>query len=198
MEFIYILNNSLNLNMLLRLMLFYFLITYASFVFTFNTSYIAATAHLDATRSGFIISLFFLAIMAPGFMLNAIIRWLGSAVNLWSLIVMGAGLLLMSLPHPSFAKLATGAILTGLGYGVMQPIIYDKAATNSPPKEATNYTISAGSCIGTLSLSVVLRCKVKKTFRIYATIGQNNFIFCIFVYSLGVCLPVFGAPAVEN
>ena len=70
----------------------------------------------------------------------------------------------------------------------------------SDPKSdvATNYTISAGSCIGTLSLSVVLRCKVKKTFRIYATIGQNNFIFCIFVYSLGVCLPVFGAPAVEN
>ena len=50
---------------------------------------------------------------------------------------MTIGLLLMALPHTSMIKLTTGAILTGLGYGVMQPIVYDKAATNSPPNLAT-------------------------------------------------------------
>ena len=30
-----------------------------------------------------------------------------------------------------------GVILAGLGYGVMQPIIYDKAATIAPPQAAT-------------------------------------------------------------
>jgi MFS family permease len=50
---------------------------------------------------------------------------------------MSIGLLLMSLPRPTAATLTIGAILTGLGYGVMQPIIYDKAATNAPPHLST-------------------------------------------------------------
>ena len=33
--------------------------------------------------------------------------------------------------------LIAGVILTGLGYGVMQPIIYDKAAIIAPPHLAT-------------------------------------------------------------
>ena len=50
---------------------------------------------------------------------------------------MGAGLVVMSMAHHTTLTLAVGAVLTGLGYGVMQPIIYDKAATNSPPRLAT-------------------------------------------------------------
>ena len=128
---------SLNLRIILGLMLFYFAITFMSLIVTFNTSYLVADAGLRSSDAGVLISLFFLAIMAPGFILNRIINLLGSAVNLWSLIVMGLGLVLMSLPHPSFTLLAVGAILAGLGYGVMQPIIYDKAATNAPPHLST-------------------------------------------------------------
>ena len=157
-------------------MLFYFLITYCSLVVTFNTSYIAASAHLDATRSGFIISLFFLAIMAPGFVLNAVIRWLGNAVNLWSLIVMGAGLLLMSLPHPSFSKLATGANLAGLGYGVMQPIVYDKAATNSPPSEAT-LALSLVMAVNYLAI-VVAPFLIEATNRVFHTSSYRFAFLC--------------------
>lgn len=128
---------ALNRGVIVGLMCFYFAITYASLVVTFNTSYLAAEAGMSDTQSGIIISLFFLAIMAPGFALNKIIALLGAQTNLWSLVAMGLGLLLMALPHPSMLKLTTGAILTGLGYGVMQPIVYDKAATNSPPNLAT-------------------------------------------------------------
>ena len=44
---------------------------------------------------------------------------------------------MMSLEEPKFSTLAIGAILTGLGYGVMQPLIYDRAATSSPPNLST-------------------------------------------------------------
>lgn len=128
---------GLNGRIIVGLMLFYFIITYASLVVTFNTSYLASEGGMSSSKSGLLISLFFLAIMAPGFVLNGIMNLLGKATNLWSLLVMGVGLLVMSLPHPSFFKLAVGAILTGLGYGVMQPLIYDKAATNSPPHLST-------------------------------------------------------------
>ena len=128
---------SINLGMILALMGFYFAITFLSLIVTFNTSYVVSDAKLHSSDSGVIISLFFLAIMAPGFILNSIIRLCGRWVNFWSLVVMGLGLIIMALPHSSFTLLALGATLAGFGYGVMQPIIYDKAATNSPPHLAT-------------------------------------------------------------
>ena len=128
---------SLNKRMIAGLMLFYFAITYLSLIVTFNTSYLTEQSGMPSTDAGIIISLFFLAIMAPGFILDSIVRWLGKGVNLWSLIVMGIGLVIMSTPRPTFVRLSFGAILVGLGYGVMQPIIYDKAATNAPPHLAT-------------------------------------------------------------
>lgn len=127
----------LNSKMIAGLVIFYFAITYTSLIVTYNTSYVASLAGLRSSDAGIVISLFFLAIMAPGFMLNRIVAIFGRLVNLWSLVAMSLGLLLMSLPHPSYITLALGAILTGLGYGVMQPIVYDKAATNAPPHLAT-------------------------------------------------------------
>ena len=135
---------TLNIKIIVGLVLFYFAITYTSLIVTYNTSYVASLAGMRSSEAGVIISLFFLAIMAPGFMLNRIIAIFGRAVNLWSLVAMCVGLLLMSLPHPTATSLTVGAILTGLGYGVMQPIIYDKAATNAPPH------------LSTLSLAIVM------------------------------------------
>ena len=128
---------TLNVKIIVGLVLFYFAITYTSLIVTYNTSYVASLAGMRSSEVGVIISLFFLAIMAPGFMLNRIIAIFGRTVNLWSLVAMCVGLLLMSIPHPTATTLTIGAILTGLGYGVMQPIIYDKAATNAPPHLST-------------------------------------------------------------
>lgn len=130
-------HDSLNIKAIIGLMAFYFVITYLSLVVTFNTSYLTTAAKLRDTDSSVIISLFFLAIMAPGFVLNRIVALLGRWVNFWSLVVMGCGLLIMSLHSPTMFSLSIGAILAGLGYGVMQPLIYDKAASNSPPHQAT-------------------------------------------------------------
>lgn len=128
---------TLNVKIIVGLVFFYFAITYASLIVTYNTSYVASLAGMKSSDAGIVISLFFLAIMAPGLMLNRIVAIFGRMTNLWSLVAMSIGLLLMSLPHPTYLTLASGAILTGLGYGVMQPIIYDKAATNAPPHLAT-------------------------------------------------------------
>lgn len=136
---------------IIGLMLFYFAITYLSLIVTFNTSYIAAKAGFDATKSGIIISIFFLSIMLPGLALNPIVRLLGRGVNFWSLVVMGCGLVVMSLPEPTLLRLSFGAALAGLGYGVMQPIIYDKAATNAPPSLST-YALSLVMAVNYLAI----------------------------------------------
>ncbi|KAA2651617.1 MFS transporter, partial [Alistipes onderdonkii] len=86
--------------------------------------------------SGVLISLFFLAIMLPGLFIDKIIRSLKRNVNLVALVLVCVGLLCVGVFHGK-AMLAFGALCTGLGYGIMQPVIYDKAATIAPPRSAT-------------------------------------------------------------
>ena len=128
---------TLNVRVVVLLMLFYFVITYCTLVVTFNTSYLAAAGGMNSSDAGLLISLFFLAIMAPGFVLNGIKHLFGRTTNFWSLAIMGSGLIVMSLEEPKFSSLSIGAILAGLGYGVLQPLIYDRAANSSPPNLST-------------------------------------------------------------
>ena len=74
--------------------------------------------------------------MLPGFFLSPIIRRLRGSVNLVSLIMICAGLLFIGLFKAHFWLIA-GCTLVGLGYGIIQPIIYDKAAAAAPPQLAT-------------------------------------------------------------
>lgn len=61
---------------------------------------------------------------------------LRGSVNLVSLIMICAGLLFIGLFKAHFWLIA-GCTLVGLGYGIIQPIIYDKAAAAAPPQLAT-------------------------------------------------------------
>ena len=53
-----------------------------------------------------------------------------------SLGLVCAGLLCVGIFRDK-TMLVVGALLTGFGYGVIQPVIYDKAATIAPPRSAT-------------------------------------------------------------
>ena len=83
-----------------------------------------------------LISLFFLAIMVPGLFIDKIIRRLTRSVNLVSLALICAGLLCVGIFRDK-TMLVVGALCAGFGYGVIQPVIYDKAATIAPPRSAT-------------------------------------------------------------
>ena len=117
------------------LMAFYFFVTYAVLVVTFYASFLI-DCKIDSWFSGVLISLFFLAIMLPGLFIANIIRSLKRNVNLVALVLVCVGLLCVGVFHGK-AMLAFGALCTGLGYGIMQPVIYDKAATIAPPRSAT-------------------------------------------------------------
>ena len=118
------------------LMLFYFFATYAVLAVAFYASFLIDDYKIDSSFSGVLISLFFLAIMLPGLFIDKIIGRLKQNVNLVSLGLICAGLLCVGIFRDR-AMLAVGALLTGFGYGVIQPVIYDKAATIAPPRSAT-------------------------------------------------------------
>ena len=115
---------------------FYFLATFLALAITFYISFLVDPHGNRNSFSGFLISLIFLAIMLPGFFLSPIIRRLRSNVNLISLVMICAGLLFIGLFKAHFWLIA-GCTLVGLGYGIIQPIIYDKAAVAAPPQSAT-------------------------------------------------------------
>ena len=118
------------------LMGFYFFATYAVLAVAFYASFLVDDYKIDSSFSGVLISLFFLAIMLPGLFIDKIIGWLKQDVNLVSLGLVCAGLLCVGIFHGK-ALLVVGVLLTGFGYGVMQPVVYDKAATIAPPRSAT-------------------------------------------------------------
>ena len=129
-------NTRTDYRKLAGLMLFYLFITYAVLVITYDLPFLVEHNHLPSSLSGWLISLFFLAIMLPGFFLGAIIRRFGSNTNLLSLLLISLGLGLFGFAHTAW-QMVVAALLAGLGYGVMQPIIYDKTATIAPPQSAT-------------------------------------------------------------
>lgn len=121
---------------LVGLMLFYFFITYSVLAIAFYAAFLVDDYKIQSSFSGVLISLFFLAIMLPGLFIDRIIRVLKENVNLVSLGAVCVGLLCVGIFRDK-TMLVVGALLSGLGYGVMQPVIYDKAATIAPPRSAT-------------------------------------------------------------
>lgn len=121
---------------LVGLMAFYGLITYLVIIVSFNLPFLMKEYHFDTGASGFIISLFFLAIMLPGFFLNPVLSFLGSLTKFTSLVSIAIGLLLVLLSSSEWV-LAVGTVFIGLGYGVMQPVIYDQTTRVADASRAT-------------------------------------------------------------
>lgn len=127
---------GIHIRHLVRLMLFYGLVTYAVLAVAFNLPFLMEAHHFSSGDSGLMISLFFLAIMAPGFLLDDIVKLLGGRTKLYSLCAIAVGLLLIWI-SPTEWLIVPGCILTGLGYGIIQPLVYDKTVDTAVPRKTT-------------------------------------------------------------
>ena len=127
---------GIHIRHLFQLMLFYGLVTYVVLAVTFNLPFLMEAHHFSSGNSGLMISLFFLAIMAPGFMLDSLVKLLGNKTKLYSLLAIAIGLLLIWI-SPTEWLIVPGCILVGLGYGIIQPLIYDKTVDTAIPQKTT-------------------------------------------------------------
>lgn len=127
---------GIHIRHLVQLMLFYGLVTYVVLAVTFNLPFLMEAHHFSSGNSGLMISLFFLAIMAPGFMLDSLVKLLGNKTKLYSLLAIAIGLLLIWI-SPTEWLIVPGCILIGLGYGIIQPLIYDKTVDTAIPQKTT-------------------------------------------------------------
>ena len=127
---------GINIRNLVQLMLFYGLVTYVVLVVTFNLPFLMEAHHFSSGNSGLMISLFFLAITAPGFCLNKIVGLLKERTKAYSLLSIALGLLLIWIA-PLEWLIIPGCLLVGLGYGVIQPMLYEKTTHAALPQKAT-------------------------------------------------------------
>ncbi len=109
---------------LLSIMWYYFLITYIVLIISLNLPFLIESNGYKSNVSGVLISLFFLAIMLPGFFTNRSKELLGRGYRFFSLFIIAVGLVVLLVFH-SFAAMVIGCIISGLGYGIAQPLVYD-------------------------------------------------------------------------
>ena len=121
---------------LLQIMLFYGVTTYIVLAVIFNLPFLMEKHHFTSGDSGLMISLFFLAIMAPGFCLDKIVDELKERTKAYSLLSMAVGLALIWIA-PIEWMIIPGGLFVGLGYGVIQPMLYDKTTHTALPQKTT-------------------------------------------------------------
>ena len=177
--------SKINWSRLIGLSVLYFVTTFTTLVITFYLSFLLEKYRFPQEFSSIMISLFFLAIMLPGFVLNDIIRHLRSMTIFCSLCLITVGLLLVG-TVPDIPLMTIGVILTGIGYGVLQPIIYDKTAITSPPDAATK----ALSVVMAANYVAVLVCPFVVDFVAKIT-GQNRSTFPFVASAILVAMVAF-------
>ncbi|WP_293709737.1 MFS transporter [uncultured Parabacteroides sp.] len=128
--------SGIQVNHLLQIMSFYGLITYLVVIVTFNLPFLMKSYHFTSGNSGIMISLFFLAIMTPGFFLNRIVASWKKKTKFYCLLLVAAGMGLILISRTEWL-IGLGCILIGFGYGVVQPIAYDKTTRTALPNKIT-------------------------------------------------------------
>ncbi len=129
-------DGTVNYRELLKYMLYYLLITYLVMAVSINLPFLLGKLGYDSGVSGMVISLFFLAMMLPGFFINRIIAVLREYILLFSLLLIALGLIDIFF-NSSLAFIILGCIAAGVGYGIAQPYIYDVTASLAPPQKTT-------------------------------------------------------------
>lgn len=125
---------------LVKYMLFYLLITYLVMAVSIDMPFLLGKYGYDSAVTGYITSLFFIAMMLPGLFINRIISVLRSTILLFSLLLIVLGLYDIFF-NTSLLFIILGCVAIGFGYGVAQPYIYDVTASLAPPRKTT-YTLA--------------------------------------------------------
>lgn len=127
---------GINIKHLIQVMSFYGLATYLVIIISFNLPFLMKEYHFTSGNSGLMISLFFLAIMAPGFILNPIVNFFRKRTKFYSLLGIAVGLFLILISRTEWL-IGIGCIFVGFGYGIIQPVAYDKTTRTAVPEKVT-------------------------------------------------------------
>ncbi len=181
---LHIFGKVIRLDWPLEIMQYYFWITIIALVVPLNLSIYMDKFSIGGTgASGTLISAFFLAIMLPGLFINRIISGVPQKNNLVALGAMLLGLLLM-LFH-SLWLITIGVLLVGAGYGIMQPLVYDRTSNSVAPKRVT----FALALVMAMNYSAIILSPFLQ--RLAELIVRTDSVYMPFGMSILICLILF-------
>lgn len=155
---------GLDIKHLIHIMAFYGIITFSVAIIIFYIPFLMTANGMSEKMSGTIISFFFLAIMLPGLFLNKVLDTLGKQTVIFAISMITVGLFIISVTSMEWMMVAA-AIITGIGYGIAQPLCYDKTAYVSLPAKNT----VALACVMTMNYLAIVLCP-------FIIDGLNNLI----------------------
>lgn len=117
--------------LLAGIMALYFISTYGIEVVSYYLPFSMDDYHLSTGDVGVATSMFFAAATVSGFFLSRAIRRFGRYTIQVAIGAIVVGLLVVGLLH-FYATYILGVFIMGLGYGIVQPVIYDKTAYVAP------------------------------------------------------------------
>ncbi len=179
---------GLYVNRIWALIAVYFFITFASISISYYCPFLIEKRHWSPSLSGTITAIYFLFILLPGYFLPFFVKILKGYTFFWSAVMMAAGQALFVF-CPDSVTMCIGAALVGLGYGICQPVIYDKASkcavSGSKATMALSFVLSANYLA--IVVSPFLIGVLRDLFHVQA---GNTFAFLVSLILLSVYIVV--------
>ncbi len=120
--------------LLIGIMTVYFVITYATDMVSYYLPFSMEHYHFSTDDVGVATSLYFAGITLGGFLLTYVIAVLRQYTMHVSFLLCMVGLFMVGFLH-EYWSFMLGVFLMGFGYGVIQPVFYDKTSDLAPTKE---------------------------------------------------------------
>ncbi len=131
---------------LVMLMALYIIFTWATMAISYYAPFTMDKYGMDSSEVGIVTAAFYATVSFGGTMVPWFRHRLGKALVCFCIALSTIGLLAIGFSH-NFWIYVVAALMTGLGYGVIQPLIYNKTTYIAPTKEKAmqffGYVLSA-------------------------------------------------------
>ena len=155
----------------------YFFITFATISISYYCPFLIEKKGWSDSLTGTITAIYFLFIFLPGYTLTWFVKYLKRNCFLYSALFMTIGIGLFAF-LPASWTLCVGAALAGLGYGICQPILYDKASLAVASENKA--TLSLALVLSANYLAIVLAPFIIDFFRVLFNAGKvTGFAFIV-------------------
>lgn len=118
-------------------MAIYFLVTYATMAISYYLPFTMDSYGFDPSKVGVATSMYYLSATIAGFGLSKVIKATGVWTMQVGMILATIGLLAIGFIH-TYACYIIGIFIMGIGYGLVQPILYDKTSYFAPNDSKAN------------------------------------------------------------
>lgn len=164
--------------------LLYGIATYGCGAINLYLPFLAAQYRIDDSVIGVITAVFFCCIMLSGFLLPRVIKILRGTTLPAAIFMMCAGLLLGYFSRDA-SSLGLSACIVGFGYGIIQPVAYDKSVETAADKSST---LALSILLAANYLAITLTPFIVDLFKDLFRAGGNQFPYLLDTIIMGILL----------